>query len=240
MLGQELPSTIPFKPAERAPTAKELELWNRAQKIAKRVNLLSYILKNQFSNILFTHKFAQANKIAIDEPELPDLEKRMLAALTETEKLKDLMCEVSQLELGVRLSAKGNDLDIIDPETPAVQIDGALGWVIPAVLGAVIVVGIIARWAYLEGEQDEIIARYNGILKRSDIALCGVDPHSKQCQDWENAKSTGGYYKRETIIDSVKSAVSTAGKITGKGLGIGLSLAIPLLAWIYAPRRRKD
>lgn len=240
MLGQELPSTIPFQAAERPPTAKELELWKKAQAISKRVNLLSYLLKSQYVNIIFTHKYAQAHQITLNEPELPDLEKRMLEALTETEKLKDIMCEVSQLELGVRVSSSGNDLDVIDPKSPDVQIDGALGWVLPAVLGAVIVIGIIARWAYLEQEENEIIARYNGILKRSDMALCGVDPNSKQCQDWENAKQTGGYYKRETIIESVKSAVSTVGKVTSKGLGIGLSLAIPLLAWIYAPRRRKD
>lgn len=235
MFGAETktPKSIPYVQTERGPTAKEQTLWNRAQETAKKINLLSYIVKAQYRNIILTHQYATENKVTLDEPELPDLEERMLKALLEIEDLKNIMCDVNQLELGIRMNAAGTDLDIVEPT------EKTLGWVLPAVIGAVIVVGIIARWAHLEKEVSEITARYNGILKRSDIALC-ENPDSEQCKKWETAKQTGGYYKRETIIESVKSAVASAGKVAKKGLGAGLALAIPLLLWMYLPRRRRE
>jgi hypothetical protein len=222
---------IAYVEGERAPTSKELELWQRAKKAARRVNLLSYAMKMRFKNVLLVHAFAQERKITLNEPTLPDLEMRMNKALSEIERLKDDMCGVSQLELGVQLSSGGNDLDIVQPESSTMS----LGWILPAIVGGVIVIGIIARWAYLESEVSEISAQYNGVLKRSDMALC-ENPDSEQCKAWEHAKQTGGYYKRESLIESVKSAVSTAGVAAKKGLSAGLALAIPLLLYMYMPR----
>jgi len=233
MLGQETKPKVPYVEGERAPTSKELELWNRASLISKRVNLRSYAMKMMFKNILIIHKFAIENKITLDEPELPDLEMRMNKALTEIERLKDDMCGVNQLELGIQLSSGGEDLDIVQPDSQEMS----LGWVLPAVIGAVIVVGIIARWAFLEQEVSEISAKYNGILRRSDMALC-ENPNSAQCKQWQTVKKTGGYYKRESLVESVKSAVTTIGTVSKKGLGAGLALAIPLLLWMYLPHRK--
>jgi hypothetical protein len=233
MIGAETTPTIPYAQAERPPTAKELALWAKAEKTAKRVNLRAYIMKLQYHSIRQTHKFAQAHQTTINEPSLPDLEQRMLIALSEIEKLKDAMCGVNRLELGVKLSAGGNDLDIVEPE-PA-----TLGWIIPAVLGAVVVAGIIYRWATLETEVSEVTAQYNGVLKRSDMALC-ADPNSQMCQDWQNDKSTGGYFKRETLIESVKDAISSVGSGAKTGLGWGLALAIPVLLWLYMPKSRSE
>lgn len=237
MIGQEKPpinAPILYADAERPPTAREIQLWDKAQRAAKRVNLLSHAVKAQYANILMTHQFAQSHEVALNEPDLPSVEQRMMIAFAEIENLKDRMCEVNQLELGIRISSNGNDLDIVQPTD--VQ---TLGWIIPAIAGAVIIVGIIARWAYLENEIVEITADYNGILKRSDIALCS-DPDSQICQDWESAKATGGYRKRESIIDSVKNAASAVGSVAKKGLGAGLALAIPLLIWMYMPRKRRE
>lgn len=238
MIGQEKPTPINapilYAEAERAPTAQEMALWDKAQKLAKRVNLLSYVVKAQYKNILLIHQFATDHKITLDEPELPELEKRMMIAFAEIENLKERMCETNQLELGVRLSSNGQDLDIVEPTDVT-----TLGWIIPAIAGAVIVIGIIARWAYLEKEIVEVTADFNGILKRSDMALCS-DPDSQTCKDWEAAKSSGGYYKRESIIDSVKNAAAAVGTVAKKGLGAGLALAIPLLLWMYLPRRRRE
>jgi len=234
MIGQETPISTPIKyvEADRAPTQQELALWSQAEKIAKRVNLMSYAMKAQFRNIVQIHNFAKANKITLNEPDLPDLEKKMLTALAEIEFLKDQMCAVNQLELGVRVSQSGNDLDIIEPKQTE-----TFGWILPAVIGAVIVVGIIARWAYLETEVNEVVSDYNGIMKRADMALC-ENPDSEICQNWKKDKATGGYLKRETIIDSVKNAVSAVGSTAKTGLGWGIALAIPLLAFLWAPRRK--
>lgn len=235
MIGAELKPGLPYIQAERPPTKKELELWKKAQASFSRVNLLSYLVKTQWANIKLTNDFAIANKIDLGEPDLPDIADRMFKALNEIEALKKHMCAVNGLALGVRISANGHDLDIVEPRENALS----LGWVLPAIIGAVIVVGIIARWAFLEKEVGEITAQYNGVLRRSDMALC-EDENSALCKDWQKAKATGGYYKRETIIDSVKNAVSSVGTIAKKGLGMGLALAIPVLLLLYMPRRRKD
>lgn len=231
MLGQETKPKFPLYEAERPPTARELALWEKAEKYAKRTNLKSYRMRLLYQNIVQIHKFAAARKVILNEPGLPDLEARMLIALKEIETLKDHTCAVNQLELGVRLSEGGGDLDIVQPETPS------LGWILPAVLGVVVVVGIIARWAYLEKEVDEVSTEYNGIMKRADMALC-ADPGSQMCADWQHDKQTGGYFKRETIIESVKNAVEKIGSGAKTGLGLGLAVAIPLLLFMYLPRRK--
>jgi len=236
MLGQETTTKIPFVQAERPPTASEIALWEKAMKLAQRTNLLSYAVKLQWAQIKLTHSFAQEKQVAFGEPDLPDLADRMFGALKEIESLKDLMCRVNQLELGIRLSADGKDLDIVQPAETG-ELSFGQGWVLPAILGVVLVVGIIARWAFLEREVSEITAKYNGVINRADNALC-KNPDSELCHDWENSKKSGGYYKRETIIDSVKNALVSAGSTAKKGLGIGMALLLPLLALMYLPRRK--
>jgi hypothetical protein len=231
MIGAEQKG-IQYTDAERPPTTHELELWSRVETLSKRVSLLSYMSKAQFKNILLTYQFCSEIGITPNEPSLPELEKRMHAVVAEIQRLNDIVCEVNRLKLGIRLTSSGNDLDIVDP-----QSNLSFGWVIPAVVGAVILIGIIARWVQLESEVSEITARYNGILSRTDMALC-EDPNSQQCQDWEHAKQTGGYYKRQTMIDSVKSAVKSAGTVVKKGLSAGLVLSVPLLIWSLTSRRK--
>jgi len=233
MAGQET-TGIPLIQAERPPTASELALWDKAMKLANRANLLAHAVKLQWLQIKLTHEFAQKKQVPLGEPDLPDLADRMFAALKEIESLKDLMCRVNQLELGIRLSNDGKDLDIVQPKETG---DLSFGWVLPAILGAVLVVGIIARWAYLEREVSEITNKYNGVITRSDMVLC-KDPNSELCQEWEKSKKAGDYYKRETIIDSVKNAVVSVGKTAKTGLGWGIALLIPLLGFLYLPRRK--
>lgn len=231
MLGQETKQKFPLYEAERPPTPKELALWDKADKAARRTTLKAHRMRLLYQNIVQIHKFAAARKVSLNEPDLPGLEARMLIALKEIETLKDYTCSVNQLELGVRLSEGGEDLDIIQPE-PA-----SLGWILPAAIGVVLVIGIIARWAFLEREVDEVSTEYNGIMKRADMALC-ADPGSQMCADWKHDKATGGYFKRETIIESVKNAVEKIGSGAKTGLGWGLALAVPLLLFMYLPRRK--
>lgn len=230
-LGQESgPTPTTVIEAERPPTTAELALWNRAKSTARSAILTGYVVRLQYRNLLLTHQFAAVAKVSFDEPELVELEPRMFSALSEIEQLRQTMCDVEQLELGVRRNE--NDLDIIRPPAQT------LGWIIPAVVGAVIVVGIIARWAYLEKEVQTISDQYNGVLRRADLKLC-KDPGSQLCKDWEKAKENGGYYKRETLIDSVKAAVTKVGGAVTTGLGAGLALLIPLLAFLYLPRSKR-
>lgn len=224
-------TAISYVEAERPPTAQELALWKRAEQIARRVNLMSYVMKLQWKNIKLTHEFAKKNSIDLGEPDLPDFADRMFAALNKIESLKDAMCKVNQLDLGIRMTADGKDLDIVQPK------ESGFGWVIPAIGISLIVAGAIKLWLELENEVDEISDKYNGVLEHSDKELC-KDPTSKTCKDWKASKNANDYHKRESIIDSVKNALVSAGGVAKKGLGWGIALAIPLLIMMYAPTRR--
>lgn len=233
MLGQEIKTSPSYVEPERAPTALELDLWSRAQTAARRASLSSYYVKIQHKNLVHIAKFAATHQFALNEPTAVETEKRMLAVCADIERLKSLMCGVENLELGIRMSSSGSDLDIVQPEKETL----GLGWILPVVGIAVLVGGIIARWAYLEAEVGEVRAAYNGILKRADMALCS-SPDSKMCIDWKIEKSKGDYRKRETILDKMSGAISSIGGAAKSGLGAGLALAIPLLLFMYLPRKK--
>lgn len=233
MLGQETKG-IPLVQAERSPTSAELSLWDQAMRLAKRANLLSYIVKLQWQNIKVIHEFAKANKIPLGEPDLPDIAERMFVVINRIEYLKDLMCQVNQLELGISLSTSGKDLDIVKPKESSSM---SFGWVIPLIGAALVVAGIIGIWREKNKELEEITQKYNSVIDKADKLLC-TDPSSKLCNDWKEEKKTKDYHKRETIIDSVKGALASVGKTAKKGLGWGIAILIPLLGYLYLPRRK--
>lgn len=223
MFGQEIKKPIPYAEPERAPNAHELALWNQAEDVAKRAVLLSYVVKLQYKNMLMIAQFAATNKIQFNEPTAVSTEQRMLAALQNIEQIRPLMDAVRNMEYGIRVSSTGNDLDIIQPEKT-----GFSGFIIPIALGVVALVGLIARWIYLEKEIKYVHEEYAGILNRSNAVLC-KDPASKICKDWTDIKKTSGYEKREGIIDS---AISTLKGAATKGVSWGLAIVIPLAAFM--------
>lgn len=238
MMGQETtPTKIPFLESERLPNAKEREMWERAMKIATRTVNRAYLLKYQWAQVKTIAAFAKKAGAVIEEPKIADLADRMFAALKEIEVLKDYMCKVNQNELGVRVSENGQDLDIVQPGESEPVLEGDFGWIIPAIIVAIIVIGIIARWVYLEREVGDLNDQFDGVIERSDKALC-KDPDSQQCKDWKKEKADSSYYKRETIIDKLKNAAGAAGGFVKSKLGWGLIIAVPLLLMLYAPRKK--
>lgn len=231
MLGQEKPVER-WIPVERAPTGAEKRLWEKAERLAKRTMLIAQMSRIQFVNIVNTYKWASDNGIMLDSGELPELENRMNNALDQIDFLQRAQGDVNRWKLGVSPSATGNDLDIVSPSE--ISLSGV--W-IPIAVGAVVVSGIIARWAYLEKEVQKISDRYNGILHWSDMYICS-NPKSKKCIEWREHKTQGGYQKNETILDSIKSSIKSVGGGLSKGFGIGLAILIPILALFYLPRRK--
>lgn len=230
MLGQEIKIPIPYAEGERPPNAEELALWNRAEDVAKRAVLMSYVVKLQYKNMLLVAKFASANGIQFTEPSAGVVEQRMIAALRAIEQLRPLMDGVRNMQLGVRRNSSGTDLDIIQPETSS-----SFGWIIPAIIGAVLLVGLISRWVYLEKEVTYVHEQYNGILTRSDAKLC-ADPKSKTCADWTQIKKASGYEKRTGIMDSALSSLKTAATT---GITWGLMIAVGLIALRFLPTRKE-
>lgn len=231
--GQEKPTETPVAVRfERSPTSRELELWNKAENFRRRVVLLSHAVKLQYNNVIIAAKFAKNRSVNINFSGLPEIEKRMSIALSEIEKLRLDQCDVSGMKLGISPASDGNDLNIVRPN----DISFGLAW-IPIAIGAVVVAGIIARWAYLEKEVIDISEQYNGVLWRADQKLC-EDPESPLCADWEATKLKGGYHKNKTLVDSIKSAVGQVGSFASKGLGIGVAIAIPLLMMFLLPQKK--
>ena len=235
MLGTELEPTpsASIVEAERPPTDQELALWDRAEQLMRRCVLKGYAARLKHAQIIAAAKHGAKYGTTINIPEMADLETRMNAALTEIEDLRRYHCDVNGLHLGVRLSADGKDLDIL---SPAPMSMGAI-WIPMIAIGAVILVGIIARWVYLESEVQEVNNKYNGVISKANMALC-ENPDSDMCKDWNKSKQTGDYYKRQTLLDKVESAVTTVGKAAKSGLSWGVMLAIPMLLYLYAPRRK--
>lgn len=231
MIGQETTPKVSYVEADRPPTSSELALWNQTMQIAKRVGLKAYIAKLRWANILTIHEFAKTNSVELGEPDLPDVADRMFAALKSIETLKSSMCRVENLELGIRVSGNGADIDIVQPKVQS------FGWVIPAIGVALIIAGVIGRWMELEKEIDDVSKRYNEVIDKADKALC-TNPDSDLCKKWKSTKVEKNYNKRESLIDSVKNALVSAGSTMKKGMGWGIALLVPLLALMYLPRRR--
>jgi hypothetical protein len=223
-MAKEGTSPISYVEAERPPTTGELSLWATAEKAAKRAILLSYIVQNQWLNIKLLHEFAIKNSVNLGEPDLPDFADRMFSALKKMPAFKDAMCKVNQLELGIRISSSGKDLDIVQPK------EQSFGWIIPVIGVSLIVAGVIGIWRELCEELEEITAKYNGVIKKAD-ALLSENP------EWEKIKKENNYYKRESVIDSVKNALVSFGGTVKKGFGWGIALLIPVVALMYLPRR---
>jgi len=217
--------------AERGANPIELSLWDKAETSKNRVVLLSYLVSLQYQQILVAAKIAKKYGVDIGADQMAKLEPKMMTFAAETDQLRKDHCEVNGLNYGVRMSTYGDDLDIIEPS-------GDMGAIwIPIAIGVVVIAGIIARWAYLEKTQQEISDKYNGILHLANQRLCS-DPNSPECAEWTTAKSSAAYQKNDTLIDSVKTAVSRVGGAVSRGLGAGIMLAIPLLMMMYLPRKK--
>lgn len=226
--GQEITTPLRYGTAERPPTDHENSLWDRAEALKKKVILLATIMRLRHKQLMRAAQFAAAHGVPFDAGELPGLESRMLAVLSQIEQYRRLHCDVNGQQLGVKPSATGDDLDIVQPQ----ESDSFGGWPL-IVAGVIILIGIIARWIYVENEVTTISEKYNHVLTKTDNEFC-KDPSSKLCQDWQAEKKTGDLAKNETLVDSVKRAMGTV----GSGIGTGLMLIIPLLALMYLPRKR--
>lgn len=211
-----------------------MALWSASQQAMQRITAMAYAVRLQYENVKTIASFYRDRGINFPEPEIANTEQRMATAIKAIDELRRMHCDVTGQRIGVALSPSGNDLDLVEPGSTI----GAI-W-IPIAIGVVVVAGIIARWAYLEKEINTISDHYNGILIRADQSLC-ADPNSQMCKDWKSTKAKGGYTKRETIVDSVKSAVGKVGGYASTGLGVGLAIAIPAALLLLASRTsRKD
>ena len=205
---------------ERKPTASELALWDKARIKARRVSLLLYACQLQLQNLYQASLFAKENGVSI--PEFPtELETHFLNLKKEAASILTAQRDVENNVLAVQFN--NGDIDIVDPS----QQFGAV-W-IPIAIGAVVVAGIIARWAYLEKETDKLEKQYNGLLRHTDNELC-ADPTSATCEKWKEKKKSGGYYKRTTIVEDIKDSIGSAVTTAKTGLGVGVVAIIAIVA----------
>ena len=208
-----------FKPpisSERAPTAEERKKWEQSKERLRIIN------RNLYASYLYLKNASLAQKSASQTGNLlsfsPDEETdRFLNLYRQYDDIKNAMRLVEDYQAGIKPS--GNDWDIIVPPTQ-------MGFpvIAAAVIGTVLVAGLIARLIYLETETQDLSDHLNGVMEAADKALC-TDPNSENCLFWEQQKKQEGWHKNVTLADEAKSAVKTI----GKGLSVGLLIAVPLI-----------
>lgn len=212
---------------ERNPLESEIAAWNAVKKTAHVVTLRERIIVLTLANISLAQRFCSDNGIVFEW----DINTNdFVAVQNEIRKLKSAMRGVDDNVFALQFV--GNDIDVVRP--PKADL-GAI-W-IPIAIGALIIGGIIMRWAQLEKETTQLSDHYNGILRQANKKLC-KDPSSKMCADWQATKASGGYNKRETVIGNIKDAIAGTGTAVKKGLGLGALIALPILA-IFATKGKR-
>lgn len=208
---------VPIIHGERIANAGEMSLWNKAMKVRERINRNIYVSALYYRNLILAYQFAQSRGIKLPVmDEMPSLEKRLYQVHVDYDYLSKSMNRVLDRTAGIRRT--GDDLDILDPGQ-------GFGWIIQIVAVGVLLVGtLIARLITVESESQDVSDKLNSVLDSADKALCS-DPGSKICQDWKAEKIKSDYVHNMTLVDTVKGALTTA----GKGLGVGIAVAVPLL-----------
>jgi hypothetical protein len=179
--------------------------------------------------------FAAQTKTAINY--LPPEEVKNLFAFTA--KLEKAMEAVKRGNLSVQ-EGKNGDIDIVAPSwMTKEQIAGLLGWIIPVVVGLVILVAVIDQWRRARREADKLATKYNAIVKATDATFC-ENPDSQKCQAWGEMKVKNEFEQRKTFSDKIGDFIGKAGTAVKKGGAIGIALAIPLLIWAFMPKKKNE
>jgi hypothetical protein len=214
----EMKPIVPQIKGERLANRSEIALWNRAMEIRQRINRNIYVSTLYYRNLVILHQFSQSKGISIPVlDQMPDLEKRLYSVHVDFDYLSKSMDRVLNRTAGIRKT--GNDLDILDPGQ-------GFGWIIQVVALGVLLVGtLISRLITVESESQDVSDKLNSVLDSADKLLCSADPNSQTCQDWKQEKIKSDYVHNMSLVDTVKGALTTA----GKGLGVGIAVAVPLL-----------
>ena len=211
-------------PLQETPNGALIRKWSEVQRHADRAGSLVYRAELLFQNVITTYRFANTRGIPL-EPIDPELERRFLGVQAEFMRIRDIVRQIEDREMGARWT--GSDFDAVSvPALSGVFIPIAVG------IGVVALAGLIARLVYVEKEATDLGAKFNAILKKTDAKFC-ADPLSPNCIAWKEEKKNSGYVKAKTMAETIQGAVSSI----GGGLGTGLMIAVPLA--LFAIWRRK-
>lgn len=227
----------------RAPTAKELKLYNRLQSTVKRA-ALTVVLNDSLAwqtQEALAYGLQQGERI----PMTPiDLEQRRFDLSRKVGRLVNLVNSIEQQKLGIRLSKNQNDLDIY--ASPEANDDEIAKWQEPSfgihpvvwvIAGVLIVAGALAAAYKIMEANTAITAEYNRLLAETDKKYCSV-PSSDLCKKWLSRKSEQDYQQKVGLADQARKEIASIGSGISSGLSTGLLLALPIVA-LYVFSRDK-
>jgi len=201
-------------PITRKPTALELEKWHEVLNANERLNDSVLTLDLTVECLITRSKFAAENGLVLPIPDPEKLEERYL-------KLKKIVSEINQAVFGVQSREYGaawrnGDFDVIAPD-PSL---GAL--FIPIAAGIVILAGLLALQYEMGKASDNMKIEYKKLNSAAENFLC-KDPGSELCKKWGVVKAEQKIGEKESVVDSLKSGISS-------GLKIGAALFVGFVA----------
>jgi len=210
---------------ERGPTRSELSTWERLLRNHQNALRENQIAGLALTNASIVYQFAGENAVFL-VPFPPELEQKYLDVRSKLGTLTRAIRGVEDLTLGVSFS--NGDIDILAP-TEESAIEHGFGLIPLVILGVVVLAGAIAAAIWATKNSIEISNQAREIAARADKTLCS-DPNSELCKKWKIEKSSTGYNRNVSVLETVKSSLGAV----GQGIGSGLAIAIPLLAfWAF-------
>lgn len=210
----------------------QVEKWERFKLLADRLHLSMKAQNLLAQNVTVAVNFARLHGVETSY-NFEKLEKKRYQLQKLSDRMQRLIIDVESEKLGLRFH--DGDFDILAPaHTPKEELQSyrEFGWIL-ITIGAVIVIGTLAH-ALLVIDENEVLRRdYNKLLEETNEKFC-ENPESSLCKSWLNKKEQSGFYKRESTVEKIQTAVSEIGTKIKKGAGIGMAIAIPLAVFLIA------
>lgn len=225
------PKTAPILVPSRDATPKEREIWERAKREVRRLNLTILQGRIMLTQVIDAHNIANTNGVNLGI-DISGLARNIAWLEQQGSEYAQAVSWVDQRKLAI--AVHGGDVDIIYPEQYQ-PFDGIV--VVAAVAGVALLVGFIALNIVAMAKAQEQNAQLRQAKKSADEILCS-DASSPQCQQWQRKKQSTAYKEKDGMIKSLGKNIVKLGKKVGGGLSMGVALAVPLVAFMLARGKR--
>lgn len=200
----------------RPPRANEANLWSRLLSAHKDASKWLDVAGLLLTNIYITYRFASENGVTLPQMD-PALERKYYDARDSFDLSRKAIRGVIDRRYGIKIT--GNDLDILEPkpEEGEQSVEGFGGFIIPIIIGVVILAGAVGAAIWQSRVAQEVANKYRKLLFDTNAIFC-ADPNSELCAKWEAYKQKHSYNKHETLAESIKKGIRSVGGGIGKAV----------------------
>jgi len=206
-------------------TGKALSLWRQAQDLRHKIDSMIFVLDRQNKMAAMAWGFAQGMTISVTSPK--SLEDELIELKNTWQPIRNAMNQVDDNVYGIQES--DGDIDIVQPSNE-------MGAIVLAIVGIVVVAGLVATCVAMYRHSREVNKKYNRLRIATDNVFC-ENPDSEQCTKWIRYKKESGYDLEENLVDTAIRQVGSA-VATGAKFGIGAGIAILAIALAMSMRKK--